>query len=444
MTQEIHPALSAENLVDEGFVFPGQITPIDVIEEPEVVTRETHDTAIRVSTTMDRLANRATAHMLFGKRKNLMLNAMTPGTREITLARMEEAGNEQTFFQSLESSHTLRRLDNLVAINRHPVFAHNYSLYPIELNAVRPAGHNFLDILRRPFGEITSHRIPETVRPIASLLRSQADEIGIEKPNIVLTYAPGYAGEFEIPELTHKLKEIALEEGWDANFAAAQVHELEDDGVALRHGGNPVDLVWRNWAGTDLPANIRRAEIDRRVKIINPGETVAAGFKYLFATIYSDLDFHNKLSAEDIQFIQDWVPESYAAHSADELIAIGEQRGGFDGLFLKASRGSSGASVFRGRDLTNKDLETLSFLADNNNPVLLQKEAEPSEPSIPVSFIRSGNRETALAYKDYNPYVYNHGGNRKSDAVLVRGKDRHPINVSQGGGMTVTAIAKST
>jgi len=310
----------------------------------------------------------------------------------------------------------------------------------LELNATRPGGIWLLlkahEAYEKVFGINGSSLLTPSLDLVGSFFRRLSQRVKDGEGRVGLAYTSGYVAEIEMPRLAEMLNIWAEERGYPIKFISADRDNFSQyEGAILDQSGKPLTVFYENAAPQQKSdGQVRKFNFSGnyyRTVIVNHPEIAGIDNKLILAYLR---DSRLPLSLQETEAVRYLLPDTYLIRNKRELekfLASNLQQDFFfkisDGL-----RASSGKGVFDGRDC---HLEEIEDLLNQGNQFVIQRRIPPDKPWYTSLKIDDGELMNEQVFLDFNPYVFSDGRETVVNGVLVRAKDSHPINVSQGGAL---------
>jgi len=315
----------------------------------------------------------------------------------------------------------------------------------LELNATRPGGIWLLtkahEAYKEVFGVDGSSLLTPSLDLIGNFFLRLSQRIKDGKGRVGLAYTPGYVAEIEMPKLCDLLNIWAKERGYPVSFISADRDSFyQNKDQILDPNGQPLTVLYENAAPQE--------QLNGQTKIFNftenYGQTVIvnhptiAGIDNKLVLAYLR-NPRLKLSPQEATVVEYFLTKIFLIRSKEELdIFLGTNSK--EDFFFKIGdglRASSGKGVFDGR---KDNLEEIEALIDQGNLFIAQRRIPPDNPWYLASRLEKGKIFEENVFIDFNPYVFSDGQETTVNGVLVRAKNEHPINVSQGGALACARV----
>lgn len=337
-------------------------------------------------------------------------------------------------------------------ICRLDAFLRGYEVKFLEFNADSPAGIGYTDILYEGLdeaidlppvrGEFDTAYTPMLPRLMATLLEAYAEFRPADMPERPRLALVDVAGSPSVPEFR-----ITCRAAGDAGVEARHclLADLDYDGLVLRAGGEPVDLVYRralledvleaDAAGRDaLLAALR----DGRVCMVNPFRSRVANNKKLFALL-EDPRFANR---EELEAIRDTIPwtrilrdgrATYGDWVVDLLRFTSDNR---ERLVLKPASDYGGHGVSLGMETGQSEWDALLQAHASAGDFVVQEYIPVPQEMFPT--VKDGHIHMQLKHFNINPF----GIGGQYAGMITRISDQAVINVSAGGGLLPSVMGR--
>jgi glutathionylspermidine synthase len=352
-----------------------------------------------------------------------------------------------------EAEDELIRLDpgypRPLRICRLDAFLRGYDVKFLEFNADSAAGIGYTDILYEGLdsaidlppvrSEFDTSYTPMLPRLVATLLDAYAQFRSRdmpERPRLALVDVEGSPAVPEFRIVCH----AASAAGVDARHCL--LSDLDYDGLVLRAGGEPVELVYRRALLEDVLAADAQALLaalrDGRVCMVNPFRSRVANNKKLFAL----LDDPRFADREELEAIRETIPwtrvlrdgrATYGEWVVDLLPFTSDNR---ERLVLKPASDYGGHQVALGIETEQADWDGLIEEHAPAGDFVVQEYIPVPQEMFPT--VHEGHIHMQLKHFNINPF----GIGGQYAGMITRISDRAVINVSAGGGLLPSVIGR--
>ena len=341
-------------------------------------------------------------------------------------------------------------------ICRLDAFLRAYDVKFLEFNADSPAGIGYTDILYEGLdqsidlppvrGEFDTAYTPMLPRLVATLLGAYAEFRPPDMPQRPRLALVDVQGSPSVPEFRITCR-AAGAAGIDARHCG--LADLSYDGLVLRAGGEPVELVYRRALLEDVVAAssgnegdgrdaLLAALRDGRVCMVNPFRSRVANNKKLFALL-EDPRFADR---EELEAIRDTIPwtrilrdgqATYGEWVVDLLQFASDNR---ERLVLKPASDYGGHGVSLGVETEQGAWDSLIEAHASRGDFVIQEYIPVPQEMFPT--VKDGHIHMQLKLFNINPF----GIGGEYAGMITRISDRAVINVSAGGGLLPSVVGR--
>ena len=322
-----------------------------------------------------------------------------------------------------------------------PESGNQESLKLLELNATRPGGIFLVkkagDVYSEVFG-IKNLLIPD-IDLLGNFFYQLSRRVTDTSGRVGLAYTEGFVAEIEMPQLALILNDWAKNNGYNIEFISTERDHFDSkNGTIISPDGKPLTVFYEN-AGPKL--NNGQVETFKfsgnySTIIVNHPAIAQIDNKAVIAYLF---DPRLKLSKEEQEVVEKFVPYTRLMRNAGEFNLFLTSVDPKD-YFFKINgglRASSGKGVYDGMQLlVNPELlQEIRQCLESDQLFIAQERIGPEYPWKEVQILDNGSVVRQPAFVDFNPYLFFNGEDIFINSVLIRAKNSHPINVSQGGGL---------
>ncbi len=422
--------ITSELLRKIGLILPGRETHIPLVVEPYSITQEQKSFYEFALSILTRVMLKAQAFRLNGEKVD---------------------DNYLVILQELQQIPFIWRFDLLATPGDNGQHQHKM----LELNATRPGGLWLLLKAAEVYQELGKGKnlwIP-TIDILGEYFLSLAARKEDTNPVVGLGWTPGYVAQIEMPKLTQLLNKWATEGGFPIRFISASRDRFfldQEKGRIIGPQGEEITVFYEN-AAPEENANVNRGGFFKfpfnqleETLLINPPLTATTDDKILMAYLFNP-DFRRILTREEIEIVEALVPPTFPIRTVEEFMEFFKQNDP-SLYFFKISNGaraSSGRGVYNGEYLReNKNaIREIAQALQNGEIFIVQQRIPPKKPWIPTTIIAEKEGiEEKFVFADVDPFVMSDGEKIRVPGALCREKPEHPINLSQGGGLSCVKI----
>lgn len=406
--------ITSELLLETGFHLPGREEHVPLVIEPITITSEEK---VFLETTLPVLSNLI-----------MQARAFDP----------EEGVVNEELLKSLKHEPAIWRFDFLITPDK------NFKM--LELNATRPGGIWLLlkakEALAKANLDVNNFWTPD-LAILAEFFQTLA--VQSNNPLIALAYTRNYVGEIEMPNLAMMLNQFSRDNELQLEFISDERRHFiskKNEGIKTPDGRD-IGVFYENAGPEEQDGEIITSLFEDqypKTRVINSQLSGSCDNKTLMAVLH-DERFGRYLSPEQKSIIKSLVPSTFLLKNPQDLEAFLSQR---DRYFFKIGdglRASSGKGVYDGVNLNSQQIEEIKELLKQGIRFVAQERIPPTEPHLMVSRIEFPNRIIAeTSFVDLDPYVFYDGKEFIVAGALARAKAKHPINLTQGGALSVVKI----